>query len=135
IDRAALSKRKAAEFYDNLPLRFERNNGLADSRVKFLTRAGGFNLYLAVNEAVIELLGPARLSKHQTQPEIATTSSRSSMVRMKLNGANRAARVVGLDRLAGTTNYFTGSDPKKWRTNVPSYARVKYQNVYPGVDM
>ena len=32
-------------------------------------------------------------------------------------------------------NYFLGNDPKKWRTNVPTYARVKYKDVYQGVDL
>ena len=50
-------------------------------------------------------------------------------------GGNAKGRVVGLDELPGSSNYFIGNDPKKWRTNVPSYARVKYEGVYPGVDL
>ena len=45
------------------------------------------------------------------------------------------ARVAGIDKLPGTSNYFIGNDPRKWRTNVPAFARVKYDNVYPGVDL
>src|SRR5437667_55333 len=58
-----------------------------------------------------------------------------SVLRMKLVGANPSARVVGLDELPGKSNYFIGNDPKKWRTNVPNYAKVKYEGVYPGVDL
>ncbi|MGH9431204.1 MAG: SBBP repeat-containing protein, partial [Terriglobia bacterium] len=54
---------------------------------------------------------------------------------MKLVGANAKARVTGLAELPGKSNYFIGNDPKKWRTNVPNYARVRYQNVYPGIDL
>ncbi len=57
------------------------------------------------------------------------------MVRMKLVGANPKAKVSGLDELPGKSNYFVGNDPKKWRTNVANYAKVKYANVYPGVDL
>jgi hypothetical protein len=57
------------------------------------------------------------------------------VVRMRLVGGNAKARLVGLDELPGRSNYFIGNDPKKWRTNVPSYARVKYEGVYPGVDV
>ena len=57
------------------------------------------------------------------------------MVRMKLVGANPQAKVDGLDELPGKSNYFVGNDPKKWRTNVANYAKVKYANVYPGVDL
>ena len=57
------------------------------------------------------------------------------MVRMKLVGANPQAKVSGLDELPGKSNYFVGNDPKKWRTNVANYAKVKYKDVYPGVDL
>jgi len=57
------------------------------------------------------------------------------VVRMRLVGGNAKGRVVGLDELPGRSNFFIGNDPKKWRTNVPSYAQVKYEGVYPGVDL
>jgi hypothetical protein len=58
-----------------------------------------------------------------------------SVVRMKLLGANPSAEMTGVGMLQGRTNYFTGNDPKNWRTNVPRYGSVKYQGVYPGVDL
>ena len=59
----------------------------------------------------------------------------SAVLRMRLVGANTSAAVTGAEELPGKSNYFIGNDPKKWRTNVPNYAKVKYQNVYPGVDL
>ena len=58
-----------------------------------------------------------------------------AVLRMKLVGANERAKVTGLEELPGKSNYFIGNDPKKWRTNVPNYAKVKYAGVYPGVDL
>ena len=43
--------------------------------------------------------------------------------------------MTGLDELPGKSNYFIGNDPAKWRTNVPTYAKVRYENVYPGIDL
>jgi hypothetical protein len=54
---------------------------------------------------------------------------------MKRVGVNPRAAVTGAEELPGKANYFIGNDPKKWRTNVPTYAQVKYQNVYPGIDL
>jgi hypothetical protein len=54
---------------------------------------------------------------------------------MNLVGADQAAKVTGLEELPGKANYFIGNDPKKWQTNVPTYAKVKYENVYPGIDL
>src|SRR5215469_3754174 len=55
--------------------------------------------------------------------------------KMKLLGANPAARMEGVDELPGKSNYFIGNDPKKWRTNVPNYGKVRYDEVYRGVDL
>ncbi len=54
---------------------------------------------------------------------------------MKLAGANRNPRVSGDEPLQTTSNYFVGNDPRKWRTNVANFARVKYEAVYPGIDL
>ena len=37
--------------------------------------------------------------------------------------------------LPGKSNYFVGNDPNKWHTDVPTYAKVRYINVYPGIDL
>ena len=67
----------------------------------------------------------------QTEP----CARHEAVVQMKLLGANPAAAVNGMGELPGKSNYFIGNDPKKWRTDVPNYARVKYQDIYPGVDL
>jgi hypothetical protein len=54
---------------------------------------------------------------------------------MKLVAANPNPRVAGQAELPGKVNYFIGNDPDKWRTNIPTYAKVKYRDVYPGVDL
>src|SRR5258708_39122362 len=54
---------------------------------------------------------------------------------MRLVGANATAPVTGTEEMPGRSNYFSGNDPSKWHTGVPNYAKVKYANVYPGVDL
>jgi hypothetical protein len=54
---------------------------------------------------------------------------------MRLLGGAAAARPVGLEALPGTANYFIGNDPSRWRTDVPTYAKVEFPDVYPGVDL
>jgi len=58
-----------------------------------------------------------------------------SVLRLKLVGVNPNARIRGLEELPGKSNYFIGNNPKKWRTNVANYAKVKYENVYRGIDL
>src|SRR6185295_2469207 len=43
--------------------------------------------------------------------------------------------MTGVDELPGKANYFIGNDPSRWRTNVPTYAKVRSNGVYPGIDL
>ncbi|MBS1810796.1 MAG: SBBP repeat-containing protein [Acidobacteria bacterium] len=107
------------ENYGQVPLHFEANHGQVNEQVKFLTRANGQNLFLTPKEAVVEL----------------KQKDRASALHMKLIGAAQNPVVKGEQQLEGTSNYFLGNDPHQWRTNVSTYARVKYESVYPGVDL
>src|SRR5436190_10513811 len=62
------------------------------------------------------------------------TSPKSSVIRMNFLGHNRKARVDGIDALGGTTNYLLGNGSSQ-QTNVPSYKKVRYSAVYPGIDV
>jgi sugar lactone lactonase YvrE len=53
---------------------------------------------------------------------------------MQLAKARPHPSVSGTGRLPGVSNYLCGRDPRKWRRNVPHYAGVRYQGVYPGID-
>ncbi|MGH7813011.1 MAG: SBBP repeat-containing protein [Candidatus Binataceae bacterium] len=61
--------------------------------------------------------------------------ARDDVLRMELVGANHNAKIEGVDPLPGKSNYFIGSDLKRWHTDIPTYARVRYRNVYPGIDL
>lgn len=54
---------------------------------------------------------------------------------LQFMGANRRAAVEPSELLPGCTHYFIGRDSRKWRTNVPQYGRVRYRDVYPGIDV
>jgi hypothetical protein len=104
---------------------FEPNQGQTDARVHYIARGGGYGLFLTGQEAVLSL---------QARPA-GMGASKASVVRMKLAGANEHPQVEGADQLPGKSNYFIGSDPSKWHRNVPQYARVRYAQIYPGVDL
>jgi len=128
--------------YGKLPLSFEANHGQTDGQVKFLSRTSGYSLFLTGDEAVLVLSGK-KASTNRPKIEGAARKLHSDMVRpttggvlrMKLRNANRATKVTGVDELAGTSNYFIGKDPTKWRTNVPTYGKVKYEGIYSGIDL
>jgi hypothetical protein len=65
----------------------------------------------------------------------ASVTKSSAVLRMKLVGANAVAPSEGAGELAGKVNYFDGDDRSRWRTNVPVFGRVRYGEVYPGIDV
>jgi hypothetical protein len=50
-------------------------------------------------------------------------------------GANPGTRVEGQDELPGKINYLVGDDQNKWHTNIPTYRKVHYAEIYPKVDL
>jgi len=143
--RSTPTRPEVAAMFGRLPLSFEANNGQVDPQVRFLARAPGYTVFLTSAEAVMTLekepvpaasvqSGHGRDSSQETRAAIPK-SSPPSVLRMKLVGANANSRSTGLDELPGRSNYFIGNDPKKWRTNVSNYAKVRYEGVYPGVDL
>ena len=117
-------KARLTEAYGKLPLYFEPNLGQAPGGVRYLTRTPGATILLRDTEAVIQL----RRAEAEGQDKRA-------IVRMRLAGAVAPRRVEPLEKLPGISNYFVGRDPKQWRTDIPQYQRVRYEQVYPGVDL
>ncbi len=54
---------------------------------------------------------------------------------MRLIGSKSAGDIEYSEPLTGISNYFIGSDPSKWHSQVHHFARVTYRNVYPGIDL
>ena len=98
-----------------LPLRFEANQGQAAGEVRYTAHAGGYALLLTSQGPTLRAAG-------------------SNPVSISLVKGNGAPRIEPLDRLPARTNYFLGSR-ENWHTEVPSYARVRYREVYPGIDV
>src|SRR5208337_2062303 len=116
-----------------------------------LSRGPGYTLFLTGDQAVLCLKSKSSIPSRQalmTRVSLQRGGSRKgqstlseaqkqadAVLSMQLVGANPKVTTGGAGELPGKTNYFIGSDPQKWRTHVPTYARVKYSNVYPGVDL
>src|SRR5579863_7087751 len=120
--------RHLSEAYARLPLSFEPNRGQAPQAVQFVSRGKGYTLLLKGNEAVLGLQ-PSGRSEHRSRAAV------DSALAMQLLGANAHASVQGTDVLPGKVNYFIGNDPSRWRSGIPTYAKVRYESVYPGVDL
>jgi hypothetical protein len=139
----AAAQPRAAEALGKSAISFEMNQGQFDPEVKFLARAGGCNVFLTSSGVAFKLAsnlvdksqapGKSRdLAEFQNDAQGAAFRS---TVRMGFAGASTRVRLSGLERLPGRTNYLKGNNPRKWRTDIPSFAKVKYESLYPGIDL
>jgi Abnormal spindle-like microcephaly-assoc'd, ASPM-SPD-2-Hydin/Beta-propeller repeat len=131
--------------YNKLPLSFEENQGQTAGEVRYLSHGSGYELFLTAQEAVLALSNPVRADlspRHRAATLAALRKARQAnqrqqlaAVRLGFEGANPKPQIMGTGEMPGKVNYFIGNDPKKWHTDVPTYMRVKYTNLYPGIDL
>ena len=113
--------------YYRLPMQFEPNVGQAAEPVKFLSRGSGYTLLLTPVETVLSLQ-PQKSRRPGTPLPLG-------QLRVKLVAANQSAQMQGLEPLQGVVNYFVGNDPEQWHTGIRTFSKVKYHEIYPGIDL
>ncbi len=125
-DRASAAMRAV----DASPLRFEGNAGQFDDQVRFATRGSGYGLFLTPDETVLRLAAqsPAAGASGKTSPP------ESWVLRMGLVGGRTQTLIRGEEPLNMPVNYLKG-DRSAWRTGVDTYAKTRYVDAYPGIDM
>lgn len=112
---ASLSRDSVVRKIESLPLHFEPNRGQAASDAQFVARGRDHMLRI--------------------DPAGATFLAGGAKVRLTLLGSRRRPVAEGLDALPGRTNYLLGNDPARHIVDVPQYGKVRYRNVYPGIDL
>jgi len=96
-----------------LPLFFFPNAGQADSSTQYIVQTPELSARFRPGEAIFQV------QQHQTA--------------VRFVGADPAATVAGLELLGGKVNFFLGT--AGWKTDVPSYGKIVYRRLYPGIDM
>lgn len=130
-DSANTAQLSARSLISGLPLVFEPNQGQgnlnpSDSRAKFVARGSGYGLFLGSEGATLTLQ-----SRDRAKPDLAQVN----IIEMRLSGGDSSTRLTAVDLLPGRSNYFIGNNPSKWRVGVPQFGRVRYENVYPGINL
>lgn len=111
--------------YGALPIAFEPNRGQSEREVDFVGVAAGHSLLLNATEADII----------PTPPEGKGSQTLVTPIRIKLKGSRAQSHGSGEARLPGMSNYYLGQEPRNWRTGIPQFERVRFHDVYPGVDV
>jgi hypothetical protein len=124
-----------ASSYDALPMAFEANQGQSAGPVKFLSRGQGYTAFLTAEGMVLSLHPASVPAQAEAGGSVSVTNAKNITLQFKLIGAAANPTAAGENPLPGKVNYFIGNDRTKWHTNIAAYARVRYRNVYPGVDL
>jgi len=103
--------------YPEQNLFFEANVGQVDDQVSFLARGEAYTLFLTASGAYFSSVGA------------------ETVLKVSLPGANLAAKAIGERRLSSKNHYYKGESAQKWSTDVALFEAVRYQQVYPGVDL
>ncbi|QQS48371.1 MAG: SBBP repeat-containing protein [Acidobacteriota bacterium] len=122
--------------YGRMPMSFEVNRGQSDASVRFQARGHGYQVYLTEREAVLMLYGQGCVDcvEDRSVPGERRVT-RQGMLRLTFGNSRPASSIVGAGQLRGRSNYLIGDDPSKWVTDIPTYARVEYEEVYPGISL
>jgi hypothetical protein len=104
-----------ADRYGQLPLSFVPNAGQSDAAVHYQAQGMGGTLFF--------------------EDDTVTLSLPETHVYLRFEGVNAARRVVNAEKLPGTVNYFIGNQPSNWHTDLPTYAGIVYEQLYPGIDL
>src|SRR5271156_6873468 len=137
---SAQDQQKLAASAIKMPLFFEANEGQTDPSVQFLTRSGGYTMFLTPTETVlvegkIGSVNRDKFGKGLAAVRADAKNAKQSVLRMELLGANSAPEFQGLQELPGKGNYLIGKDQAAWHTNVALFSEVRVAKVYPGVDL
>ncbi len=95
-----------------VPLSFER---ATSGNGRWMARGNGYRLTVGAADVEVGL--------------------NDEQLRIQFVGADAKAVSSGLDALPGKVNYFVGRDPKGWLRDIPTCGRVRYKDVYPGIDV
>lgn len=137
---SAQNKQKIAASAIKMPLFFEANEGQTDPSVRFLTRSGGYTMFLTPTETVLvegknQIVSGEKFAKGLDAFRADAKNAKRSVLRMELLGANPTPQFQGLQELPGKVNYLIGNDPSAWHTSVALFSEVQVAKVYPGVDL
>ena len=80
---------------------------------------------------------PGSSGAHQAMPDHREVDRwiRGVALRMTFEGDAHVPEIVGEKKLEGHHNYFLGNDETRWRTDVPLFSSIRYENLYPGIDL
>jgi len=115
----------------HLPLCLVKNQGQFSEDVKFSLNTANGSVFLFPDKIVFQPFRRSEGKGKRTRRKILPGPAK----RMIFIDSDPQVRVEGLEKNTARFNYFIGSDPEKWKRNVPTYTKVVYRDIYPSIDL
>ena len=143
-----LAKPEATLNFGKIPLFFIPNKGQLDSAVSYYVQGKDQILYFTADGIVFALtkqaeenedakkIGPKRPSRRIGKPRLKEERSDLERwaVRLEFVGGSGKIKPEAKDETGATVSYFKGK-PADWKTGLPTYSRLVYKNLWPGIDL
>ncbi len=140
---APVSDDQVQQLLSGLSLSFQENRGQVDEVVKFLVKNQGQTIFFAPDHVMYALT--RRISQEEEDIEREPRRKRPEnrddekvetlAIKQVFNGANKNSEITSEAQMPGVVNYLLGNDPTKWQKNVPTYERIRYNQLYEGIDL
>ena len=114
---------------------FEENRGQTLPEVKYLARGPNHVLLLTASEVVWALYGGVAEVPFAPDQEAESEVPPVHFVRLRFPDMNPGTRLTPEGTRAARTSYLRGRDPSGWQTGIATYRKVRYQDIYPGIDL
>ena len=118
INTSAIDNESVRAEMLKLPLSFIENQGQVSGDVRFMVKASHETIYFTPSNVLFAL----------------SSKNNTSIVKMSFEGA-KPGQLAGEGLLPGTANFFIGNNSSKWVTDISTYSTIRYENLYPGIDL
>ena len=132
---------RTTKLYGKLPLSFVENQGQLNKQVRFVIRGPRASAFFRNDGVTFDLWNPVKKDPQNSTKRTNFKKSKKnemqkhSALKLTFNGADPECQTAGIDMLPGKTNYMTGKDSTRWKTDISTYKGVIYKNIWQGIDI
>ena len=117
---------------------FIENKGQWEEEVLFKLAYQNSTLFFERNGVTHVLIDPKGLEEIQsskfTRKPISTTLN-AHAYRLSFRNALPSPQINGIHKKSYYHNYYLGNDPTRWKSEVPLYQSIEYQELYQGISL